>query len=86
MKKYGGGYLAITILTAILAYLAMPAENQNTGEVIGYVFGGCVFVPFCPFLFAWLGKTDTPLRRFILFIAVWFILVALIAIGIVTTV
>ena len=36
---------------------------------------------FLPGLFAWLGKTDTPKRRFTLFLALWIIMVGLGVIG-----
>ena len=82
IKQYGMGYGVVFVLTFVFVYLVMPDEERNTGEVLGYVWGGGIFILFLPCLLAWLGKTDTPLRRFVLFLAVWVILVGMILIGI----
>ena len=82
IKQYRLGYGAVAVLTAVFIYFVMPPEDQNPGYIYGYIFGGMVIILFLPILFAWLGKTDAPKRRFILFLALWVIIMTLVSIGV----
>ncbi len=82
LEQYRLGYGLFSILSFVFIYAVMPPEDRNVGERIGYVWTGGVFIMFFPFLFAWLGKTDTPRRRFALFLATWVIIVGVITIGV----
>ncbi len=85
IKQYGAGYGVVVLLTVIFVYFAMEPGAPNAGYIFGYIFGGSCVILGAPFLFAWLGKTDTPKRRFVLFLALWIIIVALMSIGIAVT-
>ena len=82
IKQYGAGYGVVVVLTAIFAYLIKEPGAPNAGYVYGQIIGGAGIILIIPFLFAWLGKTDTPKRRFVLFLALWIIIVALVGIGV----
>jgi FtsH-binding integral membrane protein len=81
IRQYGLGYGMVFLLTAILAYYLGPPGATNTAEAVATTLGGMLVLLFIPGLFAWLGKTDTPRRRFVLFLALWGILAALFLIG-----
>ena len=84
IKQYGAGYGVVVVLTALFVYFAMEPDPEapNAGYIFGYIFGGAGVILGIPFLFAWLGQKDTPKRRFVLFLALWIIIVALMSIGI----
>ena len=81
IKQYGAGYGVVVVLTAVFVYLIKEPGAPNAGYVIGQIVGGAGIILIIPFLFAWLGKTDTPRRRFVLFLGLWIVIVALVAIG-----
>ena len=81
IKQYRVGYGAVFVLTMVFIYLVMLPGNQNPGYIFGYLWGGTAVLLFLPGLFAWLGKTDTPKRRFVLFLALSIIIVGLMVIG-----
>ncbi len=82
IKQYRVGYGAVVVLTMVFIYLVMLPGDQNPGYIFGYLWGGTVVILCIPGLFAWLGKTDTPKRRFVLFLALSIITVGLMVIGI----
>ena len=81
IKQYGAGYGVVVVLTAVFIYLIKEPGAPNVGYVYGQIFTGTVLILMVPFLFAWLGKTDTPKRRFALFLGLWIAIIALAAIG-----
>ncbi len=81
IKQYRVGYGAVVVLTMVFIYLVMLPGDQNPGYILGYIWGGTVVILCIPGLFAWLGKTDTPKRRFVLFFALWIIIAGLVVIG-----
>ncbi len=82
IKQYRVGYGAVVVLTMVFIYLVMLPDDQNPGYIFGYLWGGTALLLFLPGLFAWLGKTDTPKRRFVLFLALSIIIVGLMVIGV----
>ena len=82
IKEYGVGYGVVVVLTVIFVYLVKEPGAPNAGYVIGQIVGGTGIILGIPFLFAWLGKTDTPKRRFVLFLALWAIIMTLVGIGV----
>ena len=81
IKQYRVGYGAVVVLTAVFIYFMMAPDDQNPGYLFGYIWTGTIFILCIPGLFAWLGKTDTPKRRFVLFLALSIIMVGLVVIG-----
>ncbi len=81
IKQYRVGYGAVFVLTMVFIYLLMLPEDQNPGYIFGYLWSGTALILCIPGLFAWLGKTDTPKRRFVLFLALSIITVGLMVIG-----
>jgi len=82
IKQYGAGYGAVIVLTILFIYLVIPPDVRNSDEVVGFIFGVLIGILFIPFLFAWLGKSDTPKRRFFLFLGLWVIAIVLVGIGV----
>ncbi len=81
IKPYRAGYGAVVVLTMVFIYFVMLPDDQNHGYILGYLWGGTTVLLLLPGLFAWLGKTDTPKRRFVLFLALWMISVVLGVVG-----
>ena len=81
IKQYGAGYGVVVVLTAVFIYLIKEPGAPNVGYVYGQIFTGTVIILMVPFLFAWLGKNDTPKRRFALFLVLWIIVVVLVLMG-----
>ena len=82
IKQYGAGYWVVIVLTVIFVYFVKDPEAPNAGYVFGQLVGGSGIILGVPLLFAWLGKNDTPKRRFVLFLALWVIIIALVSIGV----
>ena len=82
IKQYGAGYGVVIVLTVVFVYFAMVAEPPNAGYAFGQIFTATCFIVSVPLLFAWLGKHDTPKRRFALFLALWVIIMTLVSIGV----
>ena len=81
IKQYSAGYGVVVVLTAVFIYFARETEAPNAGYLFGQIVGGAGVILIVPFLFAWLGKTDTPKRRFVLFLGLWIVIIGLAAIG-----